>query len=163
MRAVLNRFVYQKGSWVLHMLRGLVGDAAFWDAIHTYYRRYEHGNASTDEFRQVVEQASGKDLAWFFRQWLNRPGVPRIEGSWRYDAARTQIEITIAQTQAGEPFRLPIEIGITSAGQAATRIERIELTERTGRFSCPADTEPAAVVLDPGTWLLVEAGPFTKG
>ena len=163
MRAVLNRFVYQKGSWVLHMLRGLVGDAAFWDAIHTYYRRYEHGNASTDEFRQVVEQASGKDLAWFFRQWLNRPGVPRIEGSWRYDAARKQIEITIAQTQAGEPFRLPIELGITSAGQAATRIERIELTERTGRFSCPADTEPAAVVLDPGTWLLVEEGPFIKG
>ncbi len=163
MRRVLNRFVYQKGGWVLHMLRRLIGDDAFWRGIRAYYRRYENQNASTDEFRHMMEQASGNDLAWFFRQWLNRSGVPRLEGTWRYDAARKQVEVSLAQTQSGDPFRLPIEVGLTTNPQAAPRLERVELTSRQGAFTFPADVEPSAVVIDPGTWLLIEAGPFVKG
>ena len=163
MRRVLNRFVYQKGGWVLHMLRRLIGDDAFWTGIRAYYRRYENQNASTDEFRHMMEQASGKDLAWFFRQWLSRSGVPRLEGTWRYDAARKQVEVSLAQTQSGDPFRLPIEVGLTTNPQAPPRVERVELTDRQRTFTFPADAEPSAVVLDPGTWLLMEAGPFVKG
>ena len=79
MRQVTTGQIYQKGSWTLHMLRGLVGDEAFWAGIRAYYRRYRDGNATTDDFRREMEEASGQPLDWFFRQWLHRGGSP--EGS----------------------------------------------------------------------------------
>jgi aminopeptidase N len=152
---LLNRLVYQKGAWVLHMLRGLVGSDVFRSALREYYRRYRNANASTDDFRQVVEQASGRELGWFFDQWLRRPGVPAVSGSWRYVPDRKEIELELRQMHAGDPFRLPIEIGLTPSDGAPIRVERIELTEAAGRFTIPAGAEPASVVLDPNTWVLL--------
>jgi aminopeptidase N len=162
MTKVLNRFVYQKGGWVLHMLRGQIGTETFWAGIREYYRRYQNGSASSDDFRRVMEDASGKDLKAFFAQWLNRSGMPKLEGSWRYDAAKKQIEVTLLQTQSGEPFRLPIDIGIVATPDARPRIEKIELADRTGTFTFASETDPVNVVLDPDTWLLMEAGPFVR-
>jgi aminopeptidase N len=161
MGAVLNRFVYQKGGWVLHMLRGLIGDETFRSGLREYYRRFQNANASTDDFRQVMEQVSGKDLVWFFDQWLKRPGMPRLKGGWRYDAAAQQVLVEIAQVQAGESYRLPLEVGITPAG-GQMRTERVELNASQGSFTLAADSEPAAVVLDPNTWVLLEAVDFQK-
>ena len=161
MKKVLNQLVYQKGGWTLHMLRAQVGSEVFWAGIRDYYRRYRDKNASTAEFRRVMEEASGQELGWFFAQWLNRSGVPRLEGSWRYDAAAKTIEVTLAQTQAGAPFRLPIELGV-GFGSAPPRLERVELKDARATFKILADAEPTAVSLDPGTWLLMEAGPFLK-
>ena len=84
MRQVLNRLVYQKGGWTLHMLRGRLGTETFWAGIRDYYRRYRDGNVSTDDFRRVMEEASGQDLGWFFQQWLKRPGSPEVNGTWQY-------------------------------------------------------------------------------
>jgi aminopeptidase N len=160
MRRVLNGLVYQKGGWTLHMLRGLIGDAAFWTGIRAYYSRYREKNASSDEFRAVMEEASGKPLEGFFRQWLHRAGVPKLSGSWRYDGATRQLSVTLAQDQAGELYRLPLQVGIREG--TATRIEKLELTARQETFRLPAQREPADVVLDPETWLLFEGGKVTK-
>lgn len=162
MTKVLNRLVYEKGAWTLHMLRARIGTDAFGAGIREYYRRYRDGNASTDDFRLVMEAASGQPLGWFFRQWLNRPGVPRLAGSWRYDAAAKQIEVRLEQTQPGEPYRLPVEIGITATEPSPPRLERVDLDGARGTFRLGCDAEPAGVVLDPGTWLLMEAGPFAR-
>ncbi len=62
---------YRKGAWTLHMLRGVVGDEAFWSGIREYYRLYRDKNASTADFRRVMEEASGRELGWFFDQWLH--------------------------------------------------------------------------------------------
>ena len=159
MRGVLNRFVYQKGGWVLHMLRGVMGTEQFWSGIREYYRVYRDANASTDDFRLVMEQASGRELSWFFDQWLRRPGVARLSGTWHYDAAARRV--TVELTQAGQPYRLPLEIGITAAG-GDLRIERVELTGERGRFTISADREPSAIVLDPNTWTLMEAPAFVR-
>jgi aminopeptidase N len=161
MRGVLNRFVYQKGGWVLHMLRGTIGTDAFWDGIREYYRRYRDANASTSDLRQVMEQASGMDLRWFFEQWLTRPGMPRLAGTWRYDRADGRIEIEIAQTQSGAAYRLPLDVGVTLATGAA-RVQRVEMTGVTGTFTVPVDAEPAAVSLDPNTWLLLESAELKR-
>ena len=161
MSRVLNRLVYQKAGWVLHMLRGAIGTEAFWTGIRTYYRRYRNQNASTDDFRQVMEQASGTSLSWFFDQWLKRPGMPSLAGGWRYDAAAKHVQIEIAQIQSGEPYRLPLDIAINSStGQP--RIERVELTAGKGQFTLAAETEPASVTLDPNTWVLTQSIEFTK-
>jgi aminopeptidase N len=161
MSRVLNRLVYQKAGWVLHMLRGMIGTDRFWTGIREYYRRYRDQNASTDDFRDVMDRAGGMPLSWFFDQWLKRPGMPSLKGGWRYDAAAKQIEIDLAQVQGGVAFRMPLEIAVAGA-TGAPRIERIEMTQEAGRFRIPADAEPASVTLDPNTWVLMQVADFVK-
>ena len=154
MKLVTTALIYQKGAWTLHMLRSLMGDAPFQAGIRDYYARYRDANASTAEFRTVMEEHAGKDLAWFFQQWLSRTGSPALAWRWRYDAAVRRVEIEVTQTQPGEAFRLPLEFGVTADGGSVMRLETVELTGRTQRFSIAADGAPAAVVLDPRTQLL---------
>jgi len=162
MSRVLNRLVYQKGGWVLHMLRGVIGTDRFWVGIRDYYARYRNQNASTDDFRQTMERAGGVSLAWFFDQWLNRAGMPSLKGEWRYDAAARQVSIELTQIQGGAAYRLPLEIAIAGESGPA-RIERFELTDRAGRFSFAADTQPASVTLDPNAWVLLQTVEFSRG
>lgn len=157
MKKVLNRLIYQKGGWTLHMLRGQIGTDKFWEGIRDYYGRYRNGSATTEDFRRVMEEHSGKDLSGFFRQWLARAGSPVIEGGWSYDTATKKIIIELAQTQPGEVYRLPLELGITVDGSPQTRIEKIELTQKQQRFEIAADKEPSKVALDPNTWTLMES------
>jgi aminopeptidase N len=157
MRRILSPLVYEKAGWFLHMLRGRVGTETFWAGLRDYYRRYRDGNASTDDFRRVIEENSGQDLAAFFRQWLNRPGSPSLEGTWRYDMDSRKIIIELNQNQRAEPYRLPIEIGLEVQGRPSLRIEKIELSERQQRFEIEAESEPASVVLDPNVWTLMES------
>jgi aminopeptidase N len=153
-KGIPNQIVYQKGGWVLHMLRGQIGTDKFWAGIREYYRRYRDGNASTQEFRQVMEEVSGADLGWFFEQWLYRAGSPVVEGGWKYDAATKKIEVELTQTQPGEAFRLPLEVAVKSP---QVRIEKIEMTGKQQKFEIAADKEPASVELDPNTWMLMDA------
>jgi aminopeptidase N len=163
MTKVLNQLVYQKGGWVLHMLRGVIGTDDFWTGIREYYRRYRNGNATTNDLRRVMEEASGEDLAGFFDQWLTRAQSPSFEGGWRYNAAAKQVEIEINQSQAGDAYRMPIEIGIATDGQAATtRVERFDMRSKHNVFTVPADREPEAVTFDPNTWLLLDQVSFAK-
>jgi aminopeptidase N len=154
MKKVLNRIIYQKGGWTLHMLRGLMGTEKFWAGIRDYYQRYRNASATTEDFRRVMQEHSGLELSWFFQQWLARAGSPVIEGSWRYDGASKRIVVELAQTQPGEAYRLPLEIGISVDG--ATRIEKIELTQKEQRFELPTEREPSIVTLDPNTWALAQ-------
>ncbi len=156
MRGVLNQLVYQKGAWFLHMLRGRMGDEAFQAGIRSYYKKYRDQNASTNDFRAEMEAASGQKLGWMFDQWLKRPGTPVVEGTWSYDTAAKKIVIELAQTQKAEAFRLPMEVGIGGDAGAMT-VAKIEITEKKQRFEIGAEKEPAAVMLDPNTWVLMES------
>ena len=155
MEKVLNRIIYQKGGWTLHMLRHQMGTENFWAGIRDYYQRYRNSSATTEDFRRVMEEHSGLELSSFFQQWLARAGSPVVEGGWRYDAATKRIVIELAQTQAGEAYRLPLEIGVTLDG--TTKLEKIEFTQKQQRFELAADKEPTTVALDPNTWVLMEA------
>jgi aminopeptidase N len=152
-KGIPNQIVYQKGAWTLHMLRGQVATEKFWEGIREYYRRYRDSNASSDDFRKVMEETSGADLGWFFHQWLNRPGSPVVEGGWRYNAAARKIEIELAQTQPGDAYRLPLEVGVDARIE---KIVKIEMTRKQQRFEIAADKEPSEVLLDPNTWILMD-------
>jgi aminopeptidase N len=156
-RQVLNPLVYQKGGWTLHMLRGQVGPDRFWAGIRGYYKRFRDGNATTDDLRHVMEENSGQNLAWFFNQWLHRSGSPVVEGSWRYDVAAKRITVELAQTQLGDLYRLPLELGVYQNGAAPPRIAKIEMTQRQQQFEVTADQAPSTVDLDPNTWMLMQA------
>jgi aminopeptidase N len=150
-KGIPNGIVYQKGGWSLHMLRGLIGDAKFWTGIREYYRRYRDGNASTADFEKVMEETSGQDLDWFFRQWLYRAGSPVVEGTYHYNAEGHKLELALEQTEEGEPYRLPLEVAVGS------KIEKVDFTQKKQTFEIPADQEPASVALDPNVWLLINA------
>ncbi len=155
MKKVLNRIIYQKGGWTLHMLRYQMGTEKFWAGIRAYYQRYRNSNATTDDFRRVMEEHSGLELTGFFQQWLARPGSPVVEGGWRYDAATKRIVIELAQIQTSEAYRLPLEIGITI--DATTKIEKIEFNQKQQRFEFATDKEPTSIALDPNTWVLMDS------
>ena len=160
MTAVTTRQTYDKGAFTLHMLRGLLGDEVFWRGIREYYARYRDLNATTDDFRRVMEEASGRELGWFFDQWLRRGGLPALEGTWRYDAVSRALEVELRQLQPGEPFRLPMDLAIFGDGQTEPGATRIELTERAQNFRLALDKAPREVRLDPQQWLLTEAVRF---
>ena len=103
-----NRLVYEKGAWTLHMLRDLVGTEPFWRGIRLYYRRHANGVASTADLRRAMEEVSGRDLGWFFAQWLTRSGVPQVSGSWRYDSAAKQIVITVRCRMSSRKITQPL-------------------------------------------------------
>jgi aminopeptidase N len=148
--------VYQKGGWFLHMLRDLAGADKFRDGMREYYRRFRDSNASTADLQRVMEETSGQDLDWFFAQWLRRGASPKVEGTWTYDAASKRVIVQLAQKQAGEVYRLPLQIVIAHAG-TGTSLSNVTLTGLTGRFEIATEREPRIVTLDPEIRVLMNA------
>ncbi|HYW30574.1 MAG TPA: M1 family metallopeptidase [Gemmatimonas sp.] len=158
MEDVTSSQTYQKGSWTLHMLRGVIGSDAFQRGIRSYYRRHFNGNATTADFRRAMEEASGRDLRWFFEQWLYKPGRLQLAGTWVYDAPAKQVRVTLEQRQAGGALiRMPMDIALYAKGQVAPTVTRVEVSARTHTFTIRADAEPGEVRLDPNGWVLMEA------
>ncbi|HUE89339.1 MAG TPA: M1 family aminopeptidase [Vicinamibacterales bacterium] len=154
MGRVLNTLVYQKGGWTLHMLRREIGADHFWSGIREYYRRYRDSNASTDDLRQVMEHISGQTLEAFFAQWLHRGGNPRVEATWTYRPALRTLELTLRQTQPGEPYLLTVDVDVLTP--AGTRRETLRLDGASATATLQVDAEPSAITIDPDTWLLAD-------
>jgi aminopeptidase N len=156
-KVVTGPGTYKKGGWTLHMLRGVVGDAAFWEGIRDYYREHRNGSARTADFRRVMERAAGRDLGWFFDEWLTRGGMLKVRTRWSWDEAAAAVRLEVEQTQPGPAYRMPVEVALRPAGNAAPRVTTVELTEARQAFTLPADAAPAEVVLDPRTLVLMDA------
>jgi aminopeptidase N len=151
---LLSTNSYQKGGWVLHMLRHEVGDLNFWKGIRQYYSLYKNSNALTSDFVGVMEEASGKDLSVFFDQWLYKGGHPKIKGTWHYDSGSKTLSIEINQDQTGQIFRFPLEIGVGSG--PTQQIRSMSIQKKSEAFKFEMASKPSQIVLDPGTWLLFE-------
>ena len=158
MADVTTSQIYQKGSWILHMLRGVVGTENFWKGIRAYYRKYMNGHAATDDFRRVMEEASGQDLNDFFQQWLYKGGTIKYNGNWQFDSVNNHITINIDQVQNdGSLFKMPLELAIHFPGQSAPQMEVVQVNDMTNSFTIKVPSEPETVILDPNTWVLMEA------
>lgn len=152
---LLNPNSYQKGAWVLHMLRRTLGDEAFWTVLRTFYDRHGGANASTADFQRVAEDVSGQQLDEFFEQWTRRPGYPHFRATWTYDESARQVNLTLRQTQDEPAFRVSLDVAVET--ERGTRRETIPLDERDTTVTLPLDARPTNVVLDPDTWLLMRA------
>ncbi|MBW3535797.1 MAG: M1 family metallopeptidase, partial [Gemmatimonadetes bacterium] len=82
---LLNANSYQKGGWVLHMLRRELGEGPFWRAIRGYAEANRGRSVITEDLRAAVEEATGRNLEWFFQQWVHAPGHPELEIGWSHD------------------------------------------------------------------------------
>ena len=152
---VTSGITYQKGAWVLYMLRNLVGDVNFKKGIQSYYAKFYNANATTDDFRAAMEKASGKDLKIFFRQWLYQPVNPVINGSWEYNAVTKKITLQVEQAQMGDMlFNLPLEIGYYKTGSTTPTIIKMHLTKKQQVQSFTVAGRPDKLEIDPRNILL---------
>ena len=154
--ALLNANNYLKGGWVLHMLRGVMGDEAFFRGIQEYYRRHVHQSVLTEDFQRVMEEVAGTDLDWFFHQWIYQPGYPMLGVEWSWDEAEGEISIEIRQEQRASwpSFVIPLEIEILTEDGPDRR--RVEVRERSNSLRLELRSPPRTVVLDPDGWVLKE-------
>ncbi len=152
--ALLNSNVYQKAGFVLHMLRREVGDSAFFRGIRTYYAKYRHGNALTDDFRREVEAAAGTDLAWFFDQWFHRPGFSELGIAWRWEGNRVVLEVS--QGTTFPPFRVNLAVDVTDASGQVQRTRVTIPAAATSTVTLPVTLSgpPRAVTFDADVSLL---------
>ena len=155
---LLNDNSYQKGAWVLHMLRGLVGDSAFYGGLRDYVAAHRHGNAMTDDLRTAVERRAGRTLGWFFDEWLRRPGFASLTTSWHHDAATARVTLDVEQGDRFGFFRLPLTVEVTDATGARHRVTVDVPAERASRFVLPLEflAAPRAVTVDPDVQLLAD-------
>ncbi len=111
---LLNPNNYQKGAWVLHMLRSSLGDEVFFRGIRDYYHAHEDRTASTEDLRAALEKASGKDLKGFFQRWVYGVGHPKYHVSIDLQE-QGQLRVIVRQVQPGDAFSDPIPIVVATA------------------------------------------------
>lgn len=156
--ALLNRNNYQKGAWVLHMLRGVLGDSTFFRGIRLYYAAHRNGNALTWDLQSAMQKASGQNLDWFFDEWVFEAGYPDFDVSWRWipgDGSAGTAEVTVVQKQKGSwpRFRMPVDIALERAGHDEAH-RRVTVDGERSVFRIQADARPDSVAFDPGGWVL---------
>lgn len=148
----LNPITYEKGAWVLHMLRGMLGDETFFKGIRRYYELYRDGNAVTEDFRKIMEYASGMDLSGFFRQWVYQPAMPEYRVSWRWDDTRREAIVDVRQVQKEGLFDMPVEIAFSLEDRREKHRFQVAGPSQTIRVPLPA--KPLSVEIDPDGWIL---------
>jgi hypothetical protein len=153
---VLNTNVYQKGGFVLHMLRREIGDSAFFAGIRSYYAAHRHGNAMSSDLQAAFERAAGRPLDWFFAQWLMRVGVADVKPSWRWDAARRALVVTVVQGGRSAPYRLSLAVDVTDADGVTQRVRIPVPAQATSVIDAPVSllAAPRRVDFDPDASLL---------
>src|SRR5258708_3457176 len=151
---LLNANNYQKGAWVLHMLRERIGDEAFFKGLRDYYNDHRDANATTEDLRRALEQSSGKNLKQFFARWIYGAGHPRYQVRWGLTRNGTLLRVTISQIQNGNAFLDPIPIEVAVDGQKIKRIiyPKSKLAALTIRLS----GKPTSKQVDPDETLLKE-------
>lgn len=153
---LLNSNNYEKGAWVLHMLRERIGDEAFFKGLRDYYNSHRDANATTEDLRRALEKSSGKNLKQFFARWIYGKGHPMYQVNWgsmeRHAGAFLIVELK--QLQDGEVFVDPVPIEFTVNGQK--KVETIYPKSKLTRVSIRLDANPTSVEVDPKGTLLKE-------
>ncbi|HYK82146.1 MAG TPA: M1 family metallopeptidase [Gemmatimonadales bacterium] len=161
--AMFTATTFAKASWVLHMLRHVMGDAAFFGAVRDYLHTYAHHSVTTADWERVCERRYGASLAWFFREWIYGTSRPTYAVTWTTaraaDAgAPAAVTLTIRQLQSDAPvFTMPIDVTVRTAGVALRRVVWDSLAIQS--FTLATREQPTAVTIDDGGWILKHLAP----
>ena len=153
---LLNSNNYPKGAWVLHMLRGLLGEEIFFRGISKYYNQYNNRTALTKDFMKAMEEVSGKNLQYFFDQWIFSPGYPIIEFKQNWipiNNEKGKMIITINQTQKK---KWPTFIFESELCWDDNKCIPIKVDQKTQWFEITSSVKPDSIYIDPENWILVD-------
>jgi len=154
---VITGITYQKGAWVLHMLRNLMGETRFKKGIQSYYAKFYTSSATTDDFRIEMEKASGLDLKIFFKQWLFQPVIPKIQANWTYDAKTNNLKVNLEQVQKGDfVFNMPVEVAYYKKGSQSPTLLKMQLDKKQKTQTFMLKEAPERFEVDPRNVLLCE-------
>jgi len=150
---LFSRTVYDKGAWVLHMLRREVGDSTFFDILRSYYQTYKYKNASTKDFENICEKISGKNLEQFFNQWVfDGTGIIKLNYTW--SAGLSNLILDIKQTQTGyEDYKFPLDVKIIYTDNSNV-VKTVFIDRRQEKINIPIDKTISEIKIDPDNWLL---------
>ena len=149
-----NVLVYQKGAWVLHMLRIMMldlktmGEDRFTSTMREFYTTYQGKRASTEDFRRVAEKHIGADLGWFFDQWIYGTGLPAYRVAYRIDPAENgqyRVKLKVRQENVGEDFQMYIPVTLDLGNDRVARV-RVKVRGSSSEIDLPLmPSKPKAV------------------
>lgn len=149
---------YQKGSWVLHMLRSQLGEDLYRKCINTYITRYAMGSVETEDLKGVIEEVSGRSMDPFFDQWVYHGKYPILAVKYEWLAKEKLAKVTVEQKQPANEmvlqFRFPLKIRFKGDGEAIDR--EVEVEEAKHDFYFPLERAPKIVRIDPDLELLAK-------
>jgi aminopeptidase N len=147
---------YNKGSWVLHMLRHVLGDTVFFQALRQYGTTWGYQSATTEDFRDVCEAVSGRNLDDFFQQWIYGEYYPVYRPAWTAASAGGGWDVTLTlqqtQTLTGTVFHMPVDVAITTASGTTTFVVEDSLASQV--FVLHVTDQPTRLAIDPDDWIL---------
>ena len=150
---------YNKGGWVLYMLRRQLGEERFHRALKHYLEVNRGKNVVTADFVKAVEESSYASVQQFFNQWVYGAGAPKYDVGYTYDDSKHQVALTVKQTQKAEGrvgiFTMPVDVEITTS--AGSHLYPITVAKQAETFSLPASSAPLMVLFDKGGHILKTA------
>jgi aminopeptidase N len=153
---IFDHHLYEKGGSVLHMLRRHLGEGPFWKAIGHYVQKHRTKNVETRDLVRAIEEETGKNLDWFFDQWIQKAGHPELKVDYGWDGDVKLARFTVKQTQKVEGdtplFRVPLEVRFRVRGKDVTL--PVEVKDLTEAFFFPLDDEPEQAIFDAGGHIL---------
>ena len=141
-----------KGAWILHMLRQLVGENKYAELVRQYIKDYSATGGGTAGFRKIAESSYGKELGWFFAEWLDAIGVPDLQTDYVVFKTADGFRVTGSIKQDRDLFRMPLEIDVVTKGKDERGA--IDLNGKSTAFDINTFTLPTKVVLDPDQKIL---------
>jgi hypothetical protein len=141
-----------KGSWILIMLRGIMGDAKFGQLAQQYLHNYAGKGGGTAEFQKLAESIYGQDLGWFFAEWLDMTGVPSFETDYVVMKTSNGFRVSGTVKQDRDLFRMPIEVAV-EAGEHK-ELTTVDLNGKSSAFDVMTLSMPKKITLDPNNKLL---------
>ncbi len=156
---IFGPLIYCKGAYVLHMLRGVLGDSVFFECLYQYANQpdlmYKH--ATTEDFEKVCENTSGIDLDFFFTQWIYDEYYPNYEYSFYQNPSTFETLVQIRQTQADDSWRpifeMPIQLKVMYKDRSDTTVT-VWNDEQDQIFSLDLKKQMQHITFDPDKWIL---------
>jgi hypothetical protein len=160
---------YNKPSWVLHMLRHVLGDDDFFASLRAYYDQYKYSSATTEQFRDVCEAVSGKDLDYFFQEWIYGEYFPSYTFTYTVTpgGGGFDVALNLQQTQTSQIFRMPVDVTIEMGASSQTFVVDNSLASQDYQFH--VDEAPTGLSIDKDGWILKQVQapivnpPFDRG
>lgn len=154
-----GNLTYDKGGFILHMLRGALGDETFFNCLAEYRAQFTGRSATTEDFEAACEQVSGQNLSQFFADWCYGTYYPRYIYSYYLDSvgAQRSAHVRLQQIQSTQPqiFDMPVDLRFTDGLNGLD--VRVQNTQRLQWFDIPISFVPSTFEMDPKGWILKDA------
>jgi len=156
---LFDSHTYRKGAAVIHSLRKMLGDEPFFRAVRHHLERNGGKAIAPRDVADAFVESTGQELGWFFEQWLDRAGHPKLEASWDWNEATGRARIHVKQSSTspgGELYRLKTSVALLGPDGKVLVESPIEISLADERFEIPSPRRPSAVLVDPDRSLPAE-------